>query len=312
MDEVGMNSSFSKTLLRASSVIHAGGGVKAKVRQVRFLCRAWCARKYLQSGLQRGGEFFLETVKLRPEVLGVIEWPYIHAQWSMEERFNSLVEHHRLVTSFPLLMIPVGLRRDLCALDDIESGLSIVLDRPQWFLREGEVSLNLFLGDVRLYTIAFNLERTPSGAVGVAVGGIQGRSIDNAKDTYAQLTKAMHGVRPRDFLISVLSLLCEEFGIESARGISDDFRHHRSDYFGVGGKTTSSADYDGIWLDRSGALEADGFFHFVPKLVERPLEDVPSKKRAMYRRRGEFYERLRAEVRRAIAQNPPLQPQLPG
>jgi uncharacterized protein VirK/YbjX len=301
-----------RTLWTAARSVHAGSSPKLQFKKMRFLWRAWTQRHQLKPLFQNATPFLAETLAIRPNALGLLEWPYIHCDWRAEQKIDSFRQHHDLTNRIEIFRLPVGMRRDVCQLDEFEQGLRLVLDRPHWFLREGELSLNLFLGDLRLYTVAFNIELDDQGNMRVAVGGVQGRSVEGAKDTYARLTKSLHGARPRDFLIGSLLLACEALSIPSVRGVSDAKRHHRNHYFGGAANKTNTADYDEIWGDRGGELKPDGFFHLPAKLMEKPLEDVPSKKRAMYRRRAELYAHVRQAMLMACAHPPQLADQLPG
>lgn len=296
----------------AATLVHPGFHPRQLYRRMRFLARAAAHWSFVRTVLSGGSVLQKSSLAARPQAMGLIEWPYIHSEWPIENRLAAFKQHHDLANQCPLIAIPIGQRLDLCCLEKFEPGLSLVLDRPIWFLREGEVCLNLFLNETRIYTIAFNLDLDSLCQLRATVGGIQGRSIDGAKEIYGQLTKSLHGVRPRDFVIAVLMLLCEVLGIKSLRGVSDQFRHHRSSYFAGGAEKTQTSDYDEIWSDRGGALADDGFFHMPAILVERSIEDVPSKKRAMYRRRQEMYVEIRQQIVMLNEQSPHFLPQLPG
>lgn len=295
----------------AAAQIHAGQHPRQFYRRLRFLVRAATHWSKLRDVISNGSPLQKSSLIARPQAIGLIEWPYIQREWSVDDRIAAFKQHYDLANQYALLAIPVGKRLDLCRLDQFESGLSLVLDRPIWFLREGEVCLNLFLKETRIYTIAFNLDLDNQRNLRATVGGIQGRSIQGAKEIYGQLTKSLHGVRPRDFLITVLMLLCEALNIRSVRGVSDEFRHHRSSYFGSGKVKPNSSDYDEIWSDRGAVLAGDGFFHLPAALPERSLDDVPSRKRAMYRRRQEMYLDIRRELNVALEMRPIFLPQLP-
>jgi uncharacterized protein VirK/YbjX len=295
----------------AAARIHPGVRPRQLYRRLRFLVRTATLWLQVRQMLVSGSSLQKKSLAARPEALGLLEWPYIHSEWSAKDRLTAFKQHHDLANEYALLAVPVGQRVDLCYLDQFEPGLSLVLDRPVWFLREGEVCLNLFLKETRIYTIAFNLDLDAQGQLRSTVGGIQGRSIDGAKEIYGQLTKSLHGVRPRDFLIAILMLLCETLGIKSVRGVSDKFRHHRSSYFASGPEKTQTSDYDEIWSDRGGVISEDGFFHLPAILTKRSLEEIPSKKRAMYRRRQEMYDDIRQQLQNASCSTPVFKPQLP-
>jgi hypothetical protein len=88
-------------------------------------------------------------------------------------------------------------------------------------------------------------------------------------------------------------MLDASVGVERILAISDRGWVGRSDYFGC--KTVLSS-YDSAWQE-SGGLEAeDGFFELSPQVVKRPIEAVPSRKRAQYRRRYEMLDRLSVQI----------------
>src|SRR6185437_8818486 len=111
---------------------------------------------------------------------------------------------------------------ELLDLGDVVSGLHVVLDQPQWFLREGQLAINLFLEDVRIYTLAFSFFRQGK-EIAAFVGGIQGRNIAGILETYRDLTKASYGMRPRDLLIDILRMLCAELGVKQIFAVSNEY-----------------------------------------------------------------------------------------
>jgi uncharacterized protein VirK/YbjX len=53
-----------------------------------------------------------------------------------------------------------------------------------------------------------------------------------------------------------------------------------------------AARYDTIWLEHGGTKADSGFFVMSSIMRRRPDEDIPSRKRALYRRRYEFMDML--------------------
>src|SRR5262249_8264918 len=150
-------------------------------------------------------------------------------------------------------------------LDDIQEGLSIKVDQPKWFMREGQLTVNLYLGDVRMYSLVFSLSHQ-SHAIAAYIGCIQGRDFEGVVDEYRKLTKVCHGMRPRDLLIETFRMLCAELGVTRIFAVADDYRLHRHHYFGKEPTTKRrSSNYDEIWADR-------GVISFVPPFFELSLE----------------------------------------
>jgi uncharacterized protein VirK/YbjX len=104
-------------------------------------------------------------------------------------------------------------------------------------------------------------------------------------------------MRPRDFLFELFRAFCRAFGVSKIYAVSDASRHHRSSYFGSKAKNGElTLNYDEIWLERGGALHNSDFYVFNVDQQLKNLEEVPSKKRSMYRKRFEFLETTEAQI----------------
>jgi uncharacterized protein VirK/YbjX len=257
------------------------------------------ARPYLsacQHLLQGGAGEFARTFLARPELLGAIEWPYIHKDWGPARRMQAIWEHYDLIEAHTWLHVPIDSRLVIADLSNVRPGLTLQLERPQWFIREGELTMSLFQDTTRLYSVCLALGKR-DGEVVAYVGGIQGRNIEAVKAQYAELTKALHGARPRDFLLVAAGMLCAEVGGTQLLGVCDANRHHRHRYFnGHLDGDRASSDYDEIWSDRGGQPTADGFMAMKVPFEYRPLDEVSSKKRAMYRRRYELFDQVATAI----------------
>jgi uncharacterized protein VirK/YbjX len=63
-------------------------------------------------------------------------------------------------------------------------------------------------------------------------------------------------------------------------------------------------DYAAFWTDASGTVLPDGNWALPVVVPQRPIEDVPSKRRAMYRRRYALLEEMVREAGHALAGRP--------
>jgi len=95
------------------------------------------------------------------------------------------------------------------------------MDKTKWFLREGEIVLNLLLTTSVFIPLHSPLAST-NGQSLIYVGALQGSNVDIAQDIYRNITHALHGMRPRDLLMISLKYLCGELGISRIWAISSD------------------------------------------------------------------------------------------
>ncbi len=237
------------------------------------------------------GSLINKLILQRPETVGAIVWPYQCHTWDAHFRLSRIQEHYNVVEHFlPKIDFPTDGALKLLALDDVYKDLHVVLDQPIWFMREGQLVMNLFLGNLRIFSLAFSFARE-SGKVVAYVGAMQGRNIDGLLDTYQEITKALYGMRPRDFLFELFRVFSRAVGISKIYAVSNSSRHHRGAYFGSKAKKAQfTLNYDTIWLERGGILESPDFYVFSVRHRRKSLEEIPSKKRSMYRRRYEFLD----------------------
>jgi uncharacterized protein VirK/YbjX len=229
-------------------------------------------------------------------MIEMIVSPYVCATWTAEQRFARIRDHCDTVQTLGLpFNFPVAESVELLDLSAIADGLHIVLDQAEWFHREGQLVLNLFLVNRRMFSLAFALATEDAGIVAY-VGAVQGRAIEGVMEDYKDLTKAACGVRPRDLLIEVFRIFCRVAGFTEIRAVSDGSRQHRSPYFGPDTRRKLPANYDEIWVERGGERIDDDFFR-LPLVVARNEADVPTRKRAMYRRRAEMLSAIEAQLR---------------
>lgn len=236
------------------------------------------------------------TSKQHPLGMGVAVWPYIHAKWNFKQRVDVILEHYRRVELIaPRLSLAFDDSLLLAALDDIRPGLKLLIDRAPWFVREGELVLNLFINDQRIFSIAFALGVDGTDNI-IRIGGIQGIRDQHIVDLYRDLTKELHGIRPRDFLLVALKILCHAIDIKKIMAIADGNRQHRNPYFKQDKAEKLGGNYDEIWSEHDGVLNDSGFFEFSSKLEFRSPEEIPARKRGMYRRRYDFLKNLENSI----------------
>lgn len=292
------------TVLRSISFLFRGAskispGYSPSALRLRWrVYLAWIARLPELAGYldEAAHPSMSRALRGRPEMIGVALWPYIHAAWSADERLGAVASHYRQMDSLaPQLELTHDENLVLARLDQVRPGLRLVLDRASWFMREGEFVLNTFIDQQRIYSLAFSFGRTDEENV-VLVGALQGIRDASMPDLYKELTKEMHGLRPRDFIVDALRFLAVQTGATRILAISNNQRQHRSRYFRDQKDVDLAGDYDQIWEEQGGTLQANGFYAFPGRSEARPLEEVASKKRAMYRRRYEFLAQVEASI----------------
>lgn len=237
----------------------------------------------------------------RPRIVNFVLAPYLDARWDLPTRVRQLTKHCAAMQG-GLARYAFGIDEELFLLDlaPLEMpGFSIVLDKPQWFFREGTVTANLFQDDVRLFSVSFSFERVGE-RLELVIGSVQGRKIDRVLDIYRDFTKISHGIRPRDFMIEIVRMLARAEGVVRIRAIPDKYRHQRHPYFSRDTNRELPLNYDEIWIDRGGTLGGDGYYD-IPLQVQREFDTIPARKRSLYRKRFALLEQLETALVEALA-----------
>jgi uncharacterized protein VirK/YbjX len=225
-----------------------------------------------------------------PQTVGLLLWPYQCASWDAAERLTRVKAHLACVDAIPGLQLPPGEKLILLDLSSYSPGISLVLDRAEWLTREGHLTLSLFKGDFRAFTLSFSLSGYPNPEL--FIGGLQGRQTDDALDIYRELTKDFEGVRPRDLILEMLRIFSVKTGVRHIYAVADDHKIFRHKYFGK--KALPGLTYDDVWRDRSGVRVAETHFELPLHGSRRPIEEIAAKKRSMYRRRYEMLDQIEA------------------
>lgn len=303
-----------RSLLKSVFTLQPGYSLRALNNKFKLTKLMIKQRSDVQSFVQRMTQALGNSgfEKLGVDCIGVVHWPYISKSWDAPERLNAVASHYDVVANhFPRLLL---LGRDdhvtLCDLSTYSSGCTLVLDRPIWFKREGELVLNVFQGDLRVASIAFTLNRTPEGLcmfIGAVQGIHSGVDSETSLNIYRDLTKDFEGLRPRSFLLEAVKCLARNVGVTRVLAVGDAFRHHRHPYFGAEKSQELAANYDVIWLE-SGAIASDreDFFAIPLDPAKRSAEDIAPKKRAMYRRRHALLDDVFAHIEGALKQRSPI------
>lgn len=297
-----------RLILKSVSSLHAGYSFRAlnnKLKLLILIVENWSELKLFMWRMSNAlGNAGFE--KLGGDCVGVVHWPYISKSWRSQDRLSVLASHYEVVTkSCPQLLL-LG-RTDSWVVSDLSvcsAGCSLVLDRPIWFMREGELVLNLFQGDLRIASIAFTLCRTDAELcifIGAVQGIHKGVESDRSLDIYRDLTKDFEGLRPRSLLIEAIKCIARHVGVEKIYAVGDGYRHHRHPYFGTKKAQDLAANYDVIWLEHGAFPSArEDFFEIPMALSKKALDDIPSKKRAMYRRRYELLDGVFTSINGAL------------
>ena len=168
--------------------------------------------------------------------------------------------------------------------------------------KEGLLSLELNLADAHIYQIMFWFAKDEEGHDSLYIGALQGPNMDEAREVIKRMTKAFHGYRTKNLILYMLQAVARNLGVERIYGVTNEGYYAMNHLRSNRKLKTSFSDF---WLEAGGSKTADARFDSLP-LVEprKTMEEVPTRKRAVYRKRfallDEIDEKLKDNIKHMV------------
>ncbi|MDR0805769.1 MAG: VirK/YbjX family protein [Enterobacteriaceae bacterium] len=248
------------------------------------------------------------VLNVQPSLPCKLQRPYLAANLTPKQARKALEIHYQhIFTSFPEKMRAGILSKEFYKLADIrgkdDNTLSVLLMSDDRYNREGEVTLFVQNADnITLAKMTFTIINTNDKTC-FFIGGCQGaeQNIDHA--LIQQATKISYGLFPKRLALESLRYLGCYLNIDHIIAVSDRTHIYHSWRYRIKRKAMH-ASYDEFWCSQEGEKDKNGYFHLPLLASQKAIEDIPSKKRAEYRRRYELLDQLE----QAIALHFPLLP----
>ena len=166
--------------------------------------------------------------------------------------------------------------------------------------KEGLMSLVMVLNNQIIYQIMFWLAKDKSGEVALWIGAMQGPNMDNAREIIKDVTKRSFRYRTKNLMLYMTMAVGRSLGVRHIYAVSNDGyyanNHIRRD-------RKLKTDFGAFWEEAGGHISDDPRFYNIP-LVEprKTMEEVPTRKRAVYRKRFAFLDQVDATIQQNMEQ----------
>ncbi|GLU31942.1 DUF535 family protein [Trinickia caryophylli] len=143
---------------------------------------------------------------------------------------------------------------------------------------------------VDLAWATLTIEQRPDGhAPELFIGGLQGPAGE-ARERVRSVTRANYGLRPKAAVMEAICALCGLLDIRALTAVTRAF------HISTANANAFRSDYDAFWQEMGGVRIGD---RFVLPLIppHRTIDDVPSNKRAAFRRRQTLISEMKREIR---------------
>jgi len=243
-----------------------------------------------------------QVLPQQPTLPGKIHRPYLHLGLSIGQRVAALHNHYRFVSQLEC----EALRQAMLSATGVElasfsgkdgEAMTIAMICNGRCEREGEVNLLLHCDGTLLGVLTFAVTER-NGKPQLVIGGLQGADRDTPHEFIRHATKACYGLFPKRVLLEAVLQLAAAMGIQQIYAVRDGGHVFYSLRYRLKKRALFHACYDEFWQSVSATPVSRYLYQLPPSLVQKPLEEIASKKRAEYRRRYALLDQLHQQLSR--------------
>ena len=228
---------------------------------------------------------------------------YISNKWGIERKIKVITDTYTFIRacSSPLqdaLVRPEGINLAQLTLAH-DSDVRVILRYENTYRKEGELVVSLWTPATGfIISLAFSFEQMHGGEWAMYIGCIQGRTgIDNKP-----ISKAMHGLWPRVFIVFAIQEIARAVGVHRIFGVGNAIHSYRNKHIiHIPSRHAVTFDYDSLWTEVDGSISEEGWFDIPLQLQRRPYDDMKSNKRAMYNRRYGMLDDISTQIQSALS-----------
>ena len=267
----------------------------------RFI--VFLARCYLNSKKIKTLEKFFAQDKILAEVAE--KFPFVFEQATraffynksnFDERINLIEEHFKfLLQTMTENFLPkiYGGEKILLwqmPLDETLKEMRLILCVQSGDRKEGLMTVILELADgTPIYKIMFWISENA-----MWIGALQGPNIENSKDLIKILTKKCHAYRTKNLILYAAQAVARAFDLQKIFAVTN-YGYYANNHVRTDRKLKTS--FSDFWQECGGnACEDKRFFELPMTEYRKTYEEIPTQKRAVYRRRFALLDEIDAAI----------------
>ncbi len=226
---------------------------------------------------------------------------FFYYRSTFDERVRLIQEHMQFLTSrFTedfLLRLYGDKKIELwrMPLDETLGEMNLVLCAESGQRKEGLAALMLDLPDeTHVYQILFWIARDSDKDWAMWIGALQGPNVDDARELIKKITKKCHAYRTKNLILYAAQAVARNLGLKKIFAVTNE-GYYANNHLRRDRKLKTS--FSDFWAEAGGTPTSDARFYELPIIETRKtVEEIPSHKRAQYRRRFELLDKLDATV----------------
>ncbi|NDL62896.1 VirK/YbjX family protein [Acerihabitans arboris] len=268
----------------------------------KFMLRYCCTLRYSAPWLEHLAHSPLlpQMLASQPGLPCKLHRPYLAANMNHRQQLAALMYHYDYIQKyFPKPLLNGHLARAGFTLAELDARngqrFYLRLDSLDNLNREGETTV-LFTDDRGLMLAEMTFAITPEQGATLFIGGLQGATRQVPHESIHLATKSCHGLFPKRLVLEAVMLLAANLGIPRILAVGNRTHMYQGRRYFYKNKRFLHADYDSFWLSLNGQCQEQGYFQLPLSIPRKPIETLPSKKRAEYRRRYDVLDQLTRQI----------------
>lgn len=213
---------------------------------------------------------------------------YCDKKFNAQQRLDAITQHFTLAEQkLGATLCEQLITQKSITLSHLTENLSLQLNINNIDPLEGFFSLNI--QDHETGQSVYDASFTFLAPNQLLITSIQGPKGENSQELVRIATKQLHGVRPMFMLVNAFKMLAQTWNCELT-GIP----HKKQAKYRWNDSARLLFNYDEFWQENKAQLAK---YWWIPVEIERkPLDEIQSKKRSMYRKRYEMYDKVLLDI----------------
>ncbi len=165
--------------------------------------------------------------------------------------------------------------------------------------KEGLMTLKMTLEREDLYQMMFWLGFDEQGDASLYIGAMQGPNMENARDVVKEITKRSHRYRTKNLILYMTQAAARAMGMQHIYAVSNQ-GYYANNHLRLDRKLKT--DFGDFWEEAGGHVTEDARFYEIPLTETRKTEEeIPTRKRAVYRKRFAFQDEVDRQIQEKIS-----------
>lgn len=252
-------------------------------------------------------DFFHETEERRalyernPFPLEQATRAFFYAGSTVRSRIDLIREHYSFLEERlkPADFVGLGLDegREIWRSQETDMEWNAYLKFEPGQRKEGLLSVIMDVDGIHLYQIVFWIAQKDDVPT-LVIGAMQGPNTEDAQEFVREMTKRAHRFRTKNLILYMTQAVARTLGVKRILAVSNA-GYYANNHVRMDRKLKT--DFGAFWEEAGGWQTEDKRFYELPlTLPRKTMEEVPTRKRAVYRRRFAFLDEVDAQIAERI------------